>query len=100
MKSKMIFCQTDETMLLPLYATTIGYWEHQAETLRPAGFPDYQMHQVLEGKGELNINDKSYIVGPGEVFFYILKFRISILRLAGSGGWRGFHLAAGKLPRC
>ncbi|WP_342440177.1 AraC family transcriptional regulator [Paenibacillus sp. FSL L8-0436] len=69
MKSKMIFCQTDETMLLPLYATTIGYWEHQAETLRPAGFPDYQMHQVLEGKGELNINDKSYIVGPGEVFF-------------------------------
>lgn len=69
MKSKMIFCQTEETIVLPLYATTIGYWEHQKETVRPVGFPDYQFHQVLEGKGELIVNEERYIVGPGDVFF-------------------------------
>ncbi|MEC0090132.1 AraC family transcriptional regulator [Paenibacillus macquariensis] len=69
MKSKMIFCQMEETVVLPLYATTIGYWEHQNETVRPAGFPDYQLHQVLEGKGELIVNEERYIVGPGDVFF-------------------------------
>lgn len=69
MKSKMIFCESEEMLLLPLYATTIGYWEHQEETVRPAGFPDYQLHQVLGGKGELTIGDKRYIAGPGDVMF-------------------------------
>lgn len=69
MESKLIFCQTEDTIMLPLYATTIGFWEHQTETVRPTGFPDYQMHQVLEGKGELILNEKRYIVGPGDVFF-------------------------------
>lgn len=69
MESKIIFCQTEETNMLPLYATTIGFWEHQAETLRPTGFPDYQMHQIHEGKGELIIQEKRYIVGSGDVFF-------------------------------
>ncbi|KAI7253795.1 hypothetical protein KC345_g11330 [Hortaea werneckii] len=65
----MIFCEVEETALLPLYATTIGYWEHQEETVRPAGFPDYQLHQVLGGKGEVTIRDKRYIAGPGDLFF-------------------------------
>ena len=69
MRSKMIFCEAEDMLLLPLYATTIGYWEHQEETIRPAGFPDYQLHQVLGGKGELNIRDKRYIAGPGDIFF-------------------------------
>lgn len=69
MENKLIFCENDETMLLPLYATTIGFWEHQVQTVREAGFPDYQMHQILEGKGELYVKDKRYIVGPGDVFF-------------------------------
>lgn len=69
MRSTMIFSEMEETLLLPLYATTIGYWEHQEETERPAGFPDYQLHQVLGGKGELRIRDKSYIAGPGDIFF-------------------------------
>lgn len=69
MESKMIFCNPQEALLLPLYATTIGYWEHQSETVRPDGFPDYQLHQVLDGKGELIIKGQSYIVGPGDVFF-------------------------------
>lgn len=68
MNSKMIFCDTEETVMLPLYATTIGYWEHQVETDRPEGFPDYQIHQIHSGKGELRIKDKHYAVGPGEVF--------------------------------
>lgn len=69
MESKLIFCQIEETSMLPLYATTIGFWEHQTETVRPTGFPDYQMHQIHEGKGELIINEKRVIVGPGDVFF-------------------------------
>ncbi|WP_245237599.1 AraC family transcriptional regulator [Paenibacillus ihuae] len=64
----MVFCETDDTVQLPLYATTIGYWEHQEETERPSGFPDYQLHQILDGKGELTIKDKRQIVGPGDVF--------------------------------
>lgn len=69
MKSQLIFCQTEDTGMLPLYATTFGFWEHQTETIRQAGFPDYQMHQIHEGKGELMIHGKRYTVGPGEVFF-------------------------------
>ncbi|MNJ51399.1 Arabinose operon regulatory protein [compost metagenome] len=68
MESKMVFCNLHETILLPLYATTVGYWKHQPETVRPEGFPDFQLHQVLEGKGELIIRERSYIVGPGDVF--------------------------------
>lgn len=68
MQSMMVFCGTDDMAQLPLYATTIGYWEHQEEMARPAGFPDYQLHQILDGKGELIIKDKRYIVGAGEVF--------------------------------
>ncbi|MNJ35239.1 Arabinose operon regulatory protein [compost metagenome] len=64
----MIFCNLNETMSLPLYPTTIGYWEHQLETIRPDGFPDYQLHQVIDGKGELIIKGQSYIVGPGDIF--------------------------------
>lgn len=69
MESTLIFCETEEMAALPLYATTIGFWEHQPEMERPAGFPDYQLHQVLEGKGELFLKDKHYIVEPGDVFF-------------------------------
>lgn len=69
MKSQLVFCETEDILMLPLYATTVGYWEHQCETVRPGGFPDYQMHQVLEGKGELIIRDERVVVGPGEVFF-------------------------------
>lgn len=69
MDSKLIFCETEEISLLPLYVTTVGFWEHQSEMERPAGFPDYQLHQVLEGKGELFLGDKRYIVEPGDVFF-------------------------------
>ncbi|OMD69133.1 AraC family transcriptional regulator [Paenibacillus odorifer] len=69
MESKIIFCQTEDVNMLPLYATTLGFWEHQPETIRPAGFPDYQIHQIHEGKGELIIHENRYLVGPGDVFF-------------------------------
>lgn len=69
MESTLIFCETEEIEALPLYATTIGFWEHQPELERATGFPDYQLHQVLDGKGELFIKDRHYIVEPGDVFF-------------------------------
>lgn len=69
MESKIIFCQTEDVIMLPLYATTLGFWEHQPETIRPAGFPDYQIHQIHEGKGELIIHESRYLVGPGCVLF-------------------------------
>ncbi|SFD65436.1 AraC-type DNA-binding protein [Paenibacillus catalpae] len=69
MEGNYIFCSQDETSGLPLYATTVGYWEHQIETERPQGFPDYQLHQVLDGFGEVIVNGKSYKVEPGDVFF-------------------------------
>ncbi|WP_341347388.1 AraC family transcriptional regulator [Paenibacillus sp. FSL H3-0469] len=68
MDSMMIFCEMEDMLLLPLYATTIGYWEHQGEMARPAGFPDYQLHQVLGGKGEVNIRGKSYLAEAGDLF--------------------------------
>lgn len=69
MKSTYIFCSLDETSGLPIYATTVGYWEHQPETERLEGFPDYQFHQVLEGWGELTINGEVHRAGPGDCFF-------------------------------
>ncbi|AIQ65642.1 AraC family transcriptional regulator [Paenibacillus stellifer] len=69
MESKMIFGKSDETSLLPLYMTTAGYWEHQTETVRTSGFPDFQLHQVLNGQGRLIIGEKDLTVGPGDVFF-------------------------------
>ncbi len=69
MESKMIFARTDEALLLPLYVATAGYWTHQEATVRPYGFPDFQIHQVLSGKGELAYNDHEAVVGPGDIFF-------------------------------
>lgn len=69
MEGKYIFCSQDETSGLPVYATTVGYWEHQIETERLEGFPDYQIHQVLDGFGEVDVNGKIYKVEPGDVFF-------------------------------
>ncbi|MGI2294685.1 AraC family ligand binding domain-containing protein [Paenibacillus sp. GXUN7292] len=69
MGSKLIFARLTDALLLPLYVTTVGYWEHQEETSREAGFPDFQIHQVLSGKGELMYNNYETVVGPGDVFF-------------------------------
>ncbi|MWC30819.1 helix-turn-helix transcriptional regulator [Paenibacillus sp. MMS18-CY102] len=69
MDSCCIFCPEDDARRLPVYVTTVGYWEHQGEMVRPDGFPDYQLHQVLQGKGELTIAGERHIVGPGEAFF-------------------------------
>ncbi|MDI4648127.1 AraC family transcriptional regulator [Cohnella hashimotonis] len=68
MKSKMLFCRTDRTSLLPVYVTSIGYWEHQPETEREEGFPDYQLHQTIRGGGEYTVEGRSVRVGPGEAF--------------------------------
>lgn len=68
-REQMIFCSIDQMERLPLYVTTVGYWDHQNEMDRPAGFPDYQLHQVLKGKGELAIRGEHYVVGEGEAFF-------------------------------
>lgn len=69
MNTRIFFGKTDEAARLPIYMTTVGYWEHQYETERPEGFPDYQIHQIIRGQGRLIIQDeKEYIVGPGEVF--------------------------------
>lgn len=69
MNTRIFFGKTDEAARLPIYMTTVGYWEHQFETERPEGFPDYQIHQVIQGQGRLIIEDEEeYTVGPGEVF--------------------------------
>ncbi|WP_435163397.1 AraC family transcriptional regulator [Paenibacillus glycanilyticus] len=69
MEGNYFFCSQDETSGLPLFATTVGYWEHQMETERTEGFHDYLMHQVLEGLGEVVVNGKAYKVEAGDVFF-------------------------------
>jgi len=69
MESKIIFARLADALLLPLYVTTVGYWEHQEETIREGGFPDFQIHQVLSGKGELAYRNYETVVGPGDIFF-------------------------------
>lgn len=69
MKSRIIFGKTEETSRLPVFMTTLGYWEHQDETHRPAGFPDYQVHQVIQGQGSLILGEEEFLVGPGQAFF-------------------------------
>ncbi|GAB6990731.1 AraC family transcriptional regulator [Paenibacillus pini] len=93
MKSKIIFGRIDEICPLPVYMTTVGFWEHQEETIRVSGFPDYQIHQVLEGKGELLINDNLYIVGPGDVFFLFpgVPHRYSPLSTQWKVAWVSFN---------
>ncbi len=69
MNTRIFFAKLDEAARLPIYMTTVGYWEHQFETERPEGFPDYQIHQIIQGQGRLIIADEEeYIVGPGDVF--------------------------------
>ncbi|MEK0317299.1 AraC family transcriptional regulator [Cohnella sp. 56] len=67
MKSKLLFAQPDRTSLLPVYVTSVGYWEHQPEMAREDGFPDYQIHQTLRGTGEYTLQGRTIRVGPGEV---------------------------------
>ncbi len=70
METRIYFGKTDETSRLPIFMTTVGYWEHQKETERPQGFPDYQLHQVIHGQGRLILQEEEeYVVGPGDVFF-------------------------------
>ncbi|RCX16427.1 AraC-like protein [Fontibacillus phaseoli] len=69
MKDAFLFSRTEETTGLPVFMTTVGYWRHQSETDRPSGFPDYQLHQVLSGQGNLRLGEDEYLVGPGDVFF-------------------------------
>ncbi|MFX3631531.1 MAG: AraC family transcriptional regulator [Candidatus Pristimantibacillus sp.] len=93
MKSKIIFGRMDEISRLPVYMTTAGHWEHQSETIRLSGFQDYQIHQVLEGKGELDIMGNSYIVGPGEVFFLFpgIPHRYAPLSTRWKVAWVSFN---------
>lgn len=101
MESKIIFCQTEDVSMLPLYATTLGFWEHQPETIRPAGFPDYQIHQIHEGKGELIIHESRYLVGPGDVFFCSRIFLIRMpLSVGRSGRYHGSRSMAERLVKC
>ncbi len=69
MSSKLIFARMDEALLLPVYVTTVGYWEHQEETIREEGFPDFQIHQVLSGRGELEYEGFEHSLGAGDLFF-------------------------------
>ncbi|CAI6079781.1 Arabinose operon regulatory protein [Cohnella sp. JJ-181] len=64
----MLFSRTDRTTLLPVHVTSIGYWEHQPETEREEGFPDYQLHQTIRGVGEYIVDGRTIRVGPGEAF--------------------------------
>lgn len=59
---------TEKDAQLPLYLTSIGYWESQERTKRPDGFPDYQWLQAIAGTGELLINNQIYPVKPGQGF--------------------------------
>ncbi|WP_410772146.1 AraC family ligand binding domain-containing protein [Fontibacillus sp. BL9] len=69
MKDAFLFSQTEEATGLPVFMTTVGYWQHQSDTIRPSGFPDYQLHQVLGGQGRLVLGEEEYLVGPGDIFF-------------------------------
>ncbi|MFC5403987.1 AraC family transcriptional regulator [Cohnella soli] len=60
---------TDRDSELPLYLTSVGYWDCQERTRRPEGFPDYQWLQVSSGAGELIVGDTRYAVKPGQGFF-------------------------------
>ncbi|MCL6603311.1 MAG: AraC family transcriptional regulator [Paenibacillus sp.] len=69
MESKMIFSKVDEqTAELPVYVTSVGYWDHQTEMVRAEGFPDFQYHQVISGEGELQVEGSRIKVGPGNAF--------------------------------
>lgn len=69
MKDAFLFSHTEEAAGLPVFMTTVGYWQHQSETDRPSGFPDYQLHQVLGGQGKLVLGEEEYVMGPGDIFF-------------------------------
>ncbi|MDQ0195159.1 AraC family transcriptional regulator [Paenibacillus wynnii] len=69
MKSKMVFSKVDElTEELPLYVSSVGYWDHQVEMVRLEGFPDFQYHQVISGEGELWVEGSRIKVGAGNAF--------------------------------
>jgi len=60
---------TEKDSQLPLYLTSVGYWESQERTHRPEGFPDYQWLQVRSGTGALRVGEHQYTIKPGQGFF-------------------------------
>lgn len=69
MESKFIFGKVDDQITqLPVYVTTVGYWDHQEEMVRTEGFPDFQYHQIISGEGELLVDGRRIKVGPGSAF--------------------------------
>lgn len=69
MKSTMVFSKVDERIAeLPVYVTTVGYWEHQVEMVRSEGFPDFQYHHVISGEGEVVVEGRRVKVSSGSAF--------------------------------
>lgn len=96
----MVFCAVDDTLQLPLYATTIGYWEHQEETARSAGFPDYQLHQVLSGKGSWQSGRSGMWSDPERYSLLSRMFLIPTRQSAGNGSWHGYPLTGERREAC
>jgi len=69
LESEILFQKSDELDHLPLYVTTLGYWQHQTEMSRPTGFPDFQFHQILSGQGRLVIEEEEHVLDAGDAFF-------------------------------
>ena len=57
---------TDRIKELPFYLAGIGIDWPQETLRRPAGYPDWQWIQTLEGKGVLTLEGKDYEVPPGQ----------------------------------
>jgi len=57
---------TEVEARMPLYVTTVGYWDQQEPTMREYGFPDFQWIQCVSGQGELIVEGRRYLIGPGQ----------------------------------
>jgi len=61
---------TDIEKRLPLFLKGIGIRNSQEKVFRPQGFPDYHYLHTLEGKGELIVNNQTFIIDENQGFFF------------------------------
>ena len=75
---------TEEELKLPLYLKSIGMWDNQEHVNRPQGYMNFQWLHCVNGKGELIIEGKEYILAEGMGFFFHPGIRHEYYSLAKS----------------
>ncbi len=73
-------------------------WLKSAETFKPEASPKHQLIYLMEGKGNIRLNDKDYNVEKG-AGIYLGPSETATIQAASGASLKLFHLIVPKMPK-